>query len=547
MILNRIKLFFVILLLVLGTAPVYSQSAIQFPNQTSKNWQWKDLATDSIHGISLANAQHFLSSLPTTPTPVIIAVIDGGIDTNHTYIKPFLWSNEKEIPNNNIDDDHNGYIDDVHGWNFLGGKDGQNINKLPSEKARVYHAYKSLYENKVIDTISLTKSDKKQYQNWIAAANQIDFSEEERANLQYVRMSRNILNRVTTTLYKEILDSNFNVEKLEAYQPYGRIGLEAKIVYLKTITVLGVDKAMGAKEILADLNEYVESKEKMEQEKEQIPAPIRSQIVKDNYDDFSDRFYGNNDIMGPSAKHGTHVAGLASDQSNVIRIMGIRAVPDGDEYDKDIALGIRYAVDNGAKVINMSFGKSFSPQQAWVDSAIRYAAAKDVLLIHSAGNEKYDLNTKSVYPNPYSDIFGDTANNVITVAASSDPSVSGGLLTDFSNYGNKVVDLMSPGDKIYSSTPNNNFGNLSGTSMSAPIVSHIAALIRAYFPQLTAKEVKMVLMKSCWTPQDKATKTTLLSICKTGGIVNASNAVHYAQEYIASPSYKKSKFRKNKN
>ena len=540
---NKCKSIFILLLLILGTATVYSQST----NVSTNNWQWKDLTIDAIHGISLANAQQVLNVLPAAPVPIIIAVIDGGIDTNHKDIKTILWLNEKEIPNNNIDDDQNGYIDDVHGWNFLGGKNGQNINKLPSEKARVYHAFKSLYENKNIDTNSLTRTEKKQYQNWLAAANQIDFTAEERANLQYVRMSRNVLTRVTTTLYKEILDSNFNVEKLEAYQPFGRIGLEAKIVYLKTVNVLGIDKAMGAKEILADLNEYVESKEKMENEKEQVPAPIRAQIIKDNYFDFSDRYYGNSDIMGPSSKHGTHVAGLASNQSNHIRIMGIRAVPDGDEYDKDIALGIRYAVDNGAKIINMSFGKSFSPEQAWVDSAIRYAAAKDVLLIHSAGNEKYDLNNKAVYPNPYSDIFNDTANNLITVAASSDPIISGGLITDFSNYGNKIVDLMSPGDKIYSTTPNNSYGNLSGTSMAAPIVSHVAALIRYYFPKLTASEVKQILMKSCWTPQDATTKATLLSICKTGGIVNASNAVLYAQEYLASQSYKKSKFKKNKN
>ncbi len=535
----RHKIFFILILLIIGTSFSYSQSL--------KNWQWKDWKSDTIHGISLANAQQLLNLLPQAPTPIIIAILDGGIDTNHKDIKSSLWTNTKEIPGNNIDDDHNGYVDDIHGWNFLGGENGQNLNKLPSEKARVYHAYKAFYENKSIDTNSLNKTEKKQYQNWLAAANQIDFPEEERANLQYIRMSRNVLSRVMTTLYKEIADSNFKVEKLEGYQPFGRIGLEAKIVYLKTINILGVDKEMGAKDILTDLNEYVESKEKMENEKELAPSPIRAQIVQDNYFDFSDRFYGNNDIMGPSPKHGTHVAGLASNLSNYISIMGIRAVPDGDEYDKDIALGIRYAVDNGAKIINMSFGKSFSPEQAWVDSAIRYAAAKDVLLIHSAGNEKYDLNTKSVFPSTFSDTFNDTANNIITVAASSDSIVSGGLLTDFSNYGNKVVDLMSPGDKIYSTTPNNSYGNLSGTSMAAPIVSHIAGIIRAYFPQLTAVEVKNILLKSCWIPQDKVTKTTLLSICKTGGIVNASNAVQYAQEYIASQSYKKSKVRKNKN
>ena len=529
---------FVILLLIVGNNCLFSQSA--------KNWQWKEFEKDSVHGISLAKAKQILNQLPQIPSPIIVAILDGGIDTNHIDLKSRLWTNRFEIPKNNIDDDHNGYIDDLHGWNFLGAKDGQNINKLPSEKARIYHAHKALYEHQLIDTTILDKKSKKQYQNWLTAANEINFSEQEATNLQYVTMSRNVLKKILTTLYKELGDSNFNVATLATYQPLGRSGLEAKIVYLNAINLLGIDKTMGAKDIMDDLNEYVESKENLAAEKEQAPTPIREQIIKDDYNNFLDSHYGNNDIMGPNSKHGTHVAGLASNQSNFIQIMGVRVVPDGDEYDKDIALGIRYAVDNGAKIINMSFGKSFSPEQAWVDSAIRYAASKDVLLIHSAGNEKYDLNTKQVYPNPYSDAFNDTANNIITVAASNDSSITQNLLADFSNYGNKVVDLMSPGNKIYSTLPSNSYGYLSGTSMAAPIVSYIAALLRAYYPILSAIEIKKILMQTCWSPNNAASQKTLLAVCKTGGIVNAANAVLYAQEYIASPSFRKGK-RKNKN
>jgi subtilisin family serine protease len=225
-----------------------------------------------------------------------------------------------------------------------------------------------------------------------------------------------------------------------------------------------------------------------------------------------------------------------------VQIMAIRVVPDGDERDKDVANAIRYAVDNGAKVINMSFGKSFSPEQAWVDSAIRYAATKDVLLIHSAGNESYDLNTKSVYPNPYSPSFKNNAENMLTIGASSDPIVNTSILTDFSNYGNQVVDLLSPGEKIYSTLPNQIFGFQNGTSMSAPIVSHIAGLIRAYFPKLTAKEVKEILLQSCVTPKitntptpnfEKAVPKAISEICATGGIINAAISVQNASNYIS--------------
>ena len=228
--------------------------------------------------------------------------------------------------------------------------------------------------------------------------------------------------------------------------------------------------------------------------------------------------------------------------------MGVRVVPDGDEYDKDIALGIRYAVDNGAKILNMSFGKSFSPEQSWVDDAIRYAGEKDVLIIHSAGNEFYDLNTKSVYPNPYSSTFKDTAKNIITIAASSDNFINGSLLTDFSNFGAKIVDVLSPGNKIYSTIPtDNNHGYLQGTSMAAPIVSHIAAMIRSYYPNLSATDVKQIIMQSVWKPEDvskafpipqKEEQKTLQEIAAAPGIVNAANALQLAQNFKPSKKIK---------
>lgn len=520
---QHIKSLLILIGVLIFTAPVFCQATLQ--------WHWKDLTQEGWHGVSLEKAKQQLDATGITPKPIIIAILDGGIDTNHVALKDFLWTNPKEIPNNQIDDDRNGYIDDTHGWNFLGGKDGRNIDKLSDEKSRIYHAYKSLYSQPDFDSTQLNAADKKKFHQWLMAANEINFSQEDQANLEYIKISRNVLKRIATTIVKEIADSNFSVSKLESFQPLSRIGLEAKLAYIKTNTVLGIDTSSPYLDLIKDLDDYIESKEKAAIAKEQAPIPLRAQIIQDNYDNFKDAFYGNNDIMGPNAKHGTHVAGLASNKNAAIKIMGVRVVPDGDEYDKDIALGIRYAVDNGAKVINMSFGKSFSPQQNWVDSAIRYAAQKDVLLIHSAGNEKYDLNNKEVFPTPYSDLFKDSAQNMITVAASSDSLIKGALLTDFSNYGNKLVDLIAPGDKIYSTLPNNNYGYLSGTSMASPIVSHIAALIRAYYPTLSAREVKQILMRSSWSPTDTTTLSQLAPIAKTAGIVNAYNAVQMAPHF----------------
>lgn len=504
-------------------APIFSQSSIY--------WHWKDLSKDGIHGISLENATQKLSQLHVEPKQIIVAILDGGIDTTHSYLKNALWINPKEIPNNQIDEDKNGYIDDINGWNFLGGKDGRNIHKLTDEKSRIYHAFKAKYTISNFDSTTLNLSEKKQYRQWLIAANEINFSEADQSNLEYISISRNVLKKIATSIVPEIADSNYSLLELSNFQPLSRIGLEAKLAYIKTINILGIDSSIHYQELVQDLDEYIEGKEKAANAKEQAPAPIRAEIVKDDYANFFDNHYGNKDIMGPSAKHGTHVAGIVSNQNPLIKIMGVRVVPDGDEYDKDIALGIRYAVDNGAKIINMSFGKSFSPEQYWVDSAIRYAASKDVLLIHAAGNEKYDLNTKPVFPNPYSDIFKDTATNMITVAASSDSSFKQSLLTDFSNFGNQVVDIIAPGDKIYSSLPNNKFGFLSGTSMATPVVSHLAALLMAYYPSLSAESIKKILILANWKPSDPSTQESLAAIAKSGGILNAEKAIDLANTW----------------
>jgi len=520
------------------TISLYSFSLIAW-GQDAKFWHWKDLEKDGVHGVSLYKAQQLITDLKLKPTPIIIAILDGGIDTAHPQIKPLLWKNPKEIPGNTLDDDKNGYIDDVHGWNFLGNAAGENINKASDEKSRIYHRYKNEFKIEKIDSAAWDAKKKADYKTWQQAAAEIVFTDEDAANLSFIKMARNAVVKMGLILIREIEDTNFTTEQLETYQPIGKITADTKISYLRTMQALGIDRLTGHHSIVEDLNEYISGKDQSAVSIDTPPEDLRKQITQDQYEDFNDQYYGNNNITGPNAKHGTHVAGLAagmidtlfnaSNFNNSIQIMGVRVVPDGDEYDKDIALGIRYAVNNGAKIINMSFGKSFSPEQPWVDSAIRYAASKDVLIIHSAGNESYDLNVKSVYPNPYSNVFKDKAMNMITVGASSDPVIAESLLTEFSNYGNKIVDLLSPGKKIYSSLPNQQYGFLDGTSMSAPIISHIAALVRAYFPKLSATEVKAILLQSCWKPNDPSIKLNELSA--EGGIINAVLSIQNAQLY----------------
>ena len=269
------------------------------------------------------------------------------------------------------------------------------------------------------------------------------------------------------------------------------------------------------------------------------------EVVGDNPYDITDLGYGNGNPQNrmEDESHGTHVAGIIAAErnngkgvngvANNVAIMSIRAVPNGDEYDKDIALGIRYAVDNGAKIINGSFGKSFSPNATWVYDAIKYAADNDVLFVHAAGNEGADLDDPSNpnFPNDQIDNGPEIADNVITVGALSSKYGSE-MVATFSNYGKVNVDVFAPGDNIYSTMPNNEYEYQGGTSMAAPAVAGVAALIRSQYPKLTASEVKHILMDSGLAPMakvvlggDTSITATLNNVSTSGKIVNAYNAL----------------------
>jgi subtilisin family serine protease len=298
-------------------------------------------------------------------------------------------------------------------------------------------------------------------------------------------------------------------------------------------------------EFLEGFGEFVDGEERKAQAANTPPPSYRNDVVKDNYEDFNDRFYGNNDVMvsNKSALHGTHVSGIIAAARNNgkgmdgiadnVRIMPLRAVPDGDEHDKDIALAIRYAVDNGARVVNMSFGKSFSPEKKWVDEAVKYAESKGVLLVHAAGNDAKNLDTTFNFPTPLL-LDGTRPNNWITVGASGDPK-AGGLTANFSNYGKKEVDVFAPGVRIYSTVPGGNtYQNLQGTSMASPVVAGLAAFILEYYPNLSARQVKMVIEKSAKKPGEKVKNpgtdelAGLDELSRSGGIINAYEAIKLA-------------------
>ena len=524
-------------------------SQLSFAQTSIKGWYLGDSRKDSFYGISLQQTYDFLKGK--TYVPVIVAVIDSGVDTTHEDLKKVLWQNPKEIPGNGKDDDGNGYVDDVHGWNFLGNKDGSNLKKEVDERTRVYYRFKDKFDSVQIDTASLTPDEKWQYREWVKASKQMNVDPEEKMQVMMLDIVCKSLKKNDVVIRDEMKKEEYTRDELEKFEPETQKGKQAKMGYITCLKMLSLgDDAEDQtnKSLINDLEEYVGGKKRSMETKSTKPPDYRAQIIRDNYYDINDRYYGNKDIMGPEPMHGTHVSGIiAADRTNGIgidgiadhvQIMMIRAVPDGDEYDKDIALAIKYAVDNGAKVINMSFGKSFSPEKKWVDEAIRYAETKDVLLVHAAGNEMHDVDSVDNFPNPDLITFQSRADNFISVGASGDTHVaSGKVIADFSNYGCKNVDVFAPGVKIYSALPGGNqYGFLSGTSMAAPVVAGVAALIRSYYPTLSAKQVKYAIEKSAENLSDTSGITipgtnrhvSMHELCSSGGFVNAYAALELA-------------------
>ena len=509
-----------------------------------KGWHLLDATTDSFRGISINKTYELLKGKKSTP--VIVAVIDSGVDTTNEDLKNILWKNPKEIPGNGIDEDGNGYIDDIYGWNFLGGKDGRNVKTESAEASRIYHRYKNKFDNRPLNEATLSGDDKEEYELWKQASKMVNGKPEDQMELMFLEMAFKAVKKHESIIKEEMKRDTFTLSELEKFVPVSAEGQKAKFGYVSFIKLTGIDSEDSNVTIFTELDEYIDQKKKAQEARDKAPKDYRGEIVQDNYNNINDRFYGNSDVMGPSPMHGTHVTGIIGAQRNNgigadgvaqnVKVMMIRAVPDGDEYDKDIALAIKYAVDNGAKIINMSFGKGLSPEKKWVDDAVRYAELKDVLIIHAAGNDGENTDSVGNFPNPDLKVLRRKASNFITVGASSDPKVSGDYIADFSNYGKNTVDVFAPGVKIYSTLPGrSSYGFLKGTSMASPVVAGVAAVIRSYFPGLTASQVKYAIEKSSISDPEMQVsrpgskdRIWFAELSSSGGLINALNAVKLA-------------------
>ena len=478
-------------------------------------WSHLDIIKDTLPGMSVDKTYAELLKNK-KGKKVIVGIVDSGVDIEHEDLKDVIWTNKKEIPGNGIDDDKNGYIDDIHGWNFLGDITKENLE------------YERIIVNKNL-------VDEATYQE-AKALNDKNIAKSTKGKVQLEEMTTAAAN-ANAVLTKYFGKSNYSMEELNAIDSKDAEIANSKMM-IQRVNSFGLSVPEFKIEVQKELDGYNKVIAG-----ENLTTNYRKPLG-DNPEDITDTKYGNNNVMGPDKEeilHGTHVAGIVAQVrnnglggdgiANNVKILTVRAVPDGDEYDKDIALGIRYAVDNGAKVINGSFGKSFSPHKQWVYDAIKYAESKDVLIVHAAGNDAKDIDVANNYPNDSDDKITEFADNLLTVGALN-YDYSNKLVARFSNFGKLNVDVFAPGVKIYASTPNNTYKLLQGTSMASPNVAGVAALIRSYFPKLSAKQVKHILMDSGVAittdvivggkPNDVRSFT---SLSKSGKIVNAYNAL----------------------
>ncbi len=510
-----------------------------FGQQTnlSRDWHLLDPASDSVQGLGVEVAyQTLLKGLPSRT--VKVAVIDSGIDIDHEDLKPVIWTNPGEIAGNGIDDDKNGYADDVHGWSFIGGKAG-NVQHDTYELTRELVRLKTLAD---ADPSSLTRKQQLDLERYAQVKEQYDakFAEEEGQFRMYKRVYTNMVFGIDTL--RSLLGGRTLTEsRVDSIQSQDPVILFAKSAVLSLLrNAPGTDIGTMLNE-LKDGYEYYRGLVEYGLNQSFDPRPV----VGDNYADKRERYYGSPDVKGPDPDHGTHVAGIiAADRRNEkgmrgiadnVKIMVLRAVPDGDERDKDIANAIIYAVNNGASVINMSFGKGLSPDKSVVDEAVRYAEKRGVLIIHAAGNDGSDNDQSPNFPNPVYE-NGRSAKLWIEVGASSDGRGQS-LAASFSNYGKKSVDVFAPGVDIYSTIPGGGYKANSGTSMAAPAVTGVAALLMSYFPDLRPADIRDILVQSVRrfdglevTRPGSSDPASLAALCRSGGVVNAMEAVKLARQ-----------------
>jgi len=546
------------LLVVLACLPGMFLSA---QSKAPENWFTLDATSDKVNGTGGDEALKLLKNKGKKSQTVIVAVLDSGVEVDHEDLKDVMWVNPGEIPGNGKDDDNNGYVDDIHGWNFLAGPGG-NVNHETLELTREYARLKKRFQG--TDPKNLAGDAAKEFKYWEQVKE--DFETQRAQAVSGMENATKQLQPIEDALNaveKALGGKELTTESVSALDVSSNEELKKSVEIMKMV----MGQGLASRQDLEDAKKEAAAYFYNQVEFQLNPDSKVRDMVGDDPNDVTNRFYGTNEYEGPDAFHGTHVAGIiAANRNNNtgirgvadnVKIMTVRCVPDGDERDKDVANAIYYAVDNGASIINMSFGKGYSPHKWYVDQAMRYAAEHDVLLVHAAGNSSANNDTENNFPNDElqkpvkKGLFGKEKRISTWMEIGALHWKTGeSRVAGFSNYGKKNVDVFSPGVQLNSTVPDGKYGPASGTSMASPAAAGVAAVIRSYYPELSAVQVKHIMENSVikqdgevLKPGSRTEKIKFSELCVSGGTVSAVNAVVMAEKTKAAKKSKKAVWR----
>ncbi len=520
----------------------FAQDKMQ--NNDLKTWYHKDFSTTNVYGVNTNNAYKFLESKGLKPRTVVVGVLDSGVEVDHPGLINNMWKNPNEIPNNGIDDDKNGYVDDIYGWNFIGGKTAD-VDADNLEVTRMVKKYQPIFEGN--DSAKNKANQAKMSEEYAMYQKSKKLFDEKGSEAKQYYQYFSGFNNAIPSIVKTLNGKTLTKTNLAAIKPASQED-SRNLQILNSLVQEAENVGKTPKEVEELLRKEVDGAlkhyESQATKHYNLDFDPRKEIVGDNYDNYNEKHYGNNHYEGPDASHGTHVSGIIAGLPHgneiqygvahkVAKIMTVRAVPDGDERDKDVANAIRYAVDNGAKILNMSFGKAVSPGKKHVWEAMKYAEKKGVLLVKAAGNENQNIGENEYFPTNFMKQSDEKpfVSNMIVVGASTNNSQN--LRARFSNYNGKMVDVFAPGQEIYSTVPDAKYEYLQGTSMASPVVAGAAAVLWAYMPSLTPQQIKEALVKTVNKSTVNAnvdSSANFDQISVAGGVIDLYKAAQYAYD-----------------
>ena len=520
----------------------FAQDKMQ--NNDLKTWYHKDFSTTNVYGVNTNNAYKFLESKGLKPRTIVVGVLDSGVEVDHPGLINNMWKNPNEIPNNGIDDDKNGYVDDIYGWNFIGGKTAD-VDADNLEVTRMVKKYQPIFEG--TDSAKNRANQAKMPEEYAMYQKSKKLFDEKGSEAKQYYQYFSGFNNAIPSIVKTLNGKTLTKANLAAIKPASQED-SRNLQILNSLVQDAENIGKTPKEVEELLRKEVDGAlkhyESQATKHYNLDFDPRKEIVGDNYDNYNEKHYGNNHYEGPDASHGTHVSGIIAGLPHgneaqygvahkVAKIMTVRAVPDGDERDKDVANAIRYAVDNGAKILNMSFGKAVSPGKKHVWEAMKYAEKKGVLLVKAAGNENQNIGENEYFPTNFMKQSDEKpfVSNMIVVGASTNNSQN--LRARFSNYNGKMVDVFAPGQEIYSTVPDAKYEYLQGTSMASPVVAGAAAVLWAYMPSLTPQQIKEALVKTVNKSTVNAnvdSNANFDQISVAGGVIDLYKAAQYAYD-----------------